>query len=730
MSILLFLLIVYILFLLLAFCLTAAQIELEPETFCMLSIILFAMLTIGYIFWEFGVNNYTIGGVVIISIIAVVLLILISYCSSLEKKQTVVDRISDRGLIQLRCDYDRSDQRIATRFGDIFNSHTLKDFWRIAMCTDKETFKLMLGGQAKSMVEISDNILFDLCWYLTICDNPTRLGFTVGQISYILRSTDTQLLDYLGEDFNGATDRASLLFSTLTGYIVPKIDYSVERYQQIKDYPPQTIYNLAFLQGNIIDEEKKSYKLSGPYIYLSTLQENLVETIIREIDQENYRDLIEKLGIGPINNISTMSDKDIRKYLQVEVSCYSNIFSRPNALQLPPSLNNIPKEEVMHILSFYTNIELINAYEPRVKWNSRIDLLSIICDDLLGIPRWSIYSTSYCNNDDSINIITGETHKEINKEDRDDPTLSFGKHKDYSCYQVSELEASFDIHDGIFVFGNPDWRPNTVVNKEFSLDSMKQLYELLDKEQQNYNITGLMDKIDSGIKFMKSAKAKMQQLKNKFYDYSDDQKQIVKLYLGWMFLYSMWMRFWKGPGTPWPMIRVNIENKMSRDKARRSSPKERDEHIFIQDGVKAIIIEMYEKDEELKDFIENLPTIYYDFETLEMTCAVHTIKETLDKISLGDYCMGFGSDTILKTAYCYITCFLGYHEGYALDNFLSKIIPILCDIEHSYINRQNISDQTPIRFRVFNNRLLATNQVVLKQENFNSRLYQNNSHTE
>lgn len=126
-------------------------------------------------------------------------------------------------------------------------------------------------------------------------------------------------------------------------------------------------------------------------------------------------------------------------------------------------------------------------------------------------------------------------------------------------------------------------------------------------------------------------------LKRQYDEFTIEQKRVVRIYLAWMFIYSMWMRFCKGPGYPWPLTKVNVCRE--RD---RSSPGERDEHIFIQEAVRTSLIESFEDDPVLLEWINGLPAIYYDFNSKEAKCTSYPIKQTLDQIALEYYCMGFG----------------------------------------------------------------------------------------
>jgi hypothetical protein len=284
-------------------------------------------------------------------------------------------------------------------------------------------------------------------------------------------------------------------------------------------------------------------------------------------------------------------------------------------------------------------------------------------------------------------------------------------------------------YDGVFIFRVPDWTPESTSPREFPLVSIQQLKTLLQQEHRSYNVNGLINKIDEGMKSLRSASSRLKLLKSQFDIFTDGQKKLVSLYLAWMFNYSMWMRFWKGPGQPWPLSKVNVSSKSARNREQRSSPEERDEYIFIQNSVRTHIIEEYEKDTKLKDWIDSLPVVYYDFDTKETSLATRNIKEILDQIAIGDYCMGFGSDTILKTAYCYIIGILGNSEGTEFDAFLTRMLPALTDIEYTTISNQlpNITTDTSKR-NILRNRMRDLQGRIAIQQPFSTIDYQNNIH--
>ncbi len=693
------------------------------------------------------VNNGTLVFLLLVFIVVVAFLAYYQYSTSTKNKSSIKSKFEHKRLTNLTYEYGADSQEIGNRLrvgltNEYFSREfpiPLQDIWANLMSHDitqnkvNEILTEILGTNWNDSIDVSYNLL----WYLCISSDPYRIGLNKREIGYLIRADITELNELIGDTYTGARDRASLIFTLLSGQIIPTVELS-ERYQRIKQYKPNVVYNLAFGTG-MIDHNQGTYNIHGPYTYLSLRQPSVIEQLISSIDDsQNIDDMIHELGIGPINNFRTMTKDEKIVYLQGDLSLYQNVFSRAEGTAHPPSLKGLNRETILDIMSIYTNTELIEAYEPRGRWNSRYELMRLICSDILDSSKWSIHSVDNCNNDETINIITTELHGEVNKSDPEDPTLSYGIHKNYRCYQASELEASFDNYDGVFLFRVPDWSASEIdpitgnpLIKEFSTDSIKQLKSLLEREQYNYQVNGLLAKINTGLEFMKSIQMQIRHLKQQLDAFTFEQKQIVELYLAWMFTYSMWMRFWKGPGHPWPLSKVNVRRTSDRNRAQRSSPEERDEHIFIQEGVRSAIVEMYETDPILSKWIETLPTIYYDFSTEEASCASHNIKNILDKIALGEYCMGFGSDTILKTAYYYITFLLERPQGRLFDEFIENKFPRLQDLEYNTVTNQ-LNSMTTISFRtqVLNNRLQILNQPIPKQPAFDTSTYQNNIHVD
>jgi hypothetical protein len=420
--------------------------------------------------------------------------------------------------------------------------------------------------------------------------------------------------------------------------------------------------------------------------------------------------------------------------IQDDLVLYYNVFTRPKNLGLPPELYKGQAHLLDEILSYYTNEELVTAYEPRTPWSSREALLQTVTNDLLGVPKWSLESINYCTNDDTINILTTELHGQVNKSDPVDPTLSYGVHKNYKCYQTSELIASFREYDGVFEFRIPDWTDqsrdpttNELLPREFSIDSIKALNELIEGSEIT-TLKELNKIIKLGLNSLGKLSIKLKSLKNQYQNFNEVQKRTVNLYLSWLFIYAMWMRFWKGPGYEWPLKKINIHSPFARNKWSRASSVERDEHIFIQHAIRSRIMDSYERDPNLRTFIDELPVIYYEFDTKEARLASYPLKETIDKIVSGRHCMGFGSDTILKTAYYYIINLL---DQKVFDAYMNSMFPEIFELERNVIQTELEEAQAnTLRYEVLQNRYQSLQNPIPIQPGFIPDDYQNNIHVE
>lgn len=606
-----------------------------------------------------------------------------------------------------------------------FKFHEIMASLMMTYDSKHENVNGLITGILGSKINEPD-VAYNLIWYLMVSSNPLGLGLSKPQIKYLLKLSVNDLQNLLGKKYEGLTDRASMLFALISGHYVPKMpnisDEVMKRNEEtVRNFPPNVVF-AEYLKENILNDDSLYY-IYPPYIKALTSKDDQVMKIM----DNNLDELIDRFELGDQYK-EYKRDKKAHAIIG-DLSLYDMVFNRPKGLQRPCELEKLDRGNIRKNLYLYTNKELIENYEPRADFSNRYELIKNIHMDLIGPKKWA-FTHSYCSNDDSMNIITGESHGEIDKYDKADPTLSFGNHKNYKCYQMSELESCFRIYDGIFEFRIPDWLPGQEI-KEYELGAIIDLKELLIINRKKYNVEALLSKINLGIELLKSAKMQTLKIKTQYENFTKDEQESARLYIGWMFTYSMWMRFWKGPGYDWPMEKVDIKRKALRDIYDRASIEERDEHVSIQQLVQSAIIDDFEKNTKLYQWIMDLPAIYYEFDTGESKCANYPISKTLEETALGKLCMGFSSDTILKTSVFYITDMLGIPFGRSFDDFVYDIIQTLCKIELPII-QSKIYDthiMTP-KLSVYNKRYKELNKESYAQHPFNKNLYQNNIHVE
>jgi hypothetical protein len=518
-----------------------------------------------------GINGFCFGLVISVLLIILGLVFYYEYYKSSFVVDKAVQKIQKKEYPDIFYQYGRSHAEIVNKINPDIIPYDEYHIQHLMLGVSDNKIDTILPLYKKE----KEQVKYDLLWYLALSEDPFSNRLTKKEIEHILLMKNEQLLSLLGNNYRGCTNRACLLFTCLSGQIIPDINVDKERFEQILKYNSKVVYNLAFIQNKMINHVDGTYIVQGPYIYLSTVKPSPIENIIIDlINTKNHNETINKFGLVQPSNFNSLSNDEKIDYLQGELSLYHEVIDRPKTVKTPPNLNGKSRDDIVHILLKYTNKELISYYEPRHGWNTRAELISTICSDVLGINTWSIHSKSYCTNDESMNIITGELHSDTSKYDDNDPTLSYGTHKNYRCYQVSELEACFREYDTVFMFAVPDWLPTSEFPRQFPLESIKQLKTLLEKER--FNSGNLLNKINEGLEFMNSAQMRIRSLRNEFDKFTFEQKEIVELYLSWMFTYSMWMRFWKGPGYNWPLIKVNVTRVLDRSLAQRASPQERD----------------------------------------------------------------------------------------------------------------------------------------------------------
>lgn len=324
-------------------------------------------------------------------------------------------------------------------------------------------------------------------------------------------------------------------------------------------------------------------------------------------------------------------------------------------------------------------------------------------------------------------MILLEARSETNKSDSENPTLTYGFKNGYSrCYQIDEFvgdiqdenPGSFRMDDGIFVFLDPDWRhrdpqiidpiTNQPWSKEFSVDIIEKLRNeiIFELQKSEHTKTGFNNKltihnirykpvwgklnrllslINQGLAYKTSNSEQLRIIFQKYKQFNDIQKEQVQFYFAWMFIFGMWMRFWKGPEYDWSKKRVDVKIEKQREEAERCDPEQRDYHVNIQKECRDIILSKF--DPEVLNWINSIPRIVYEFTTKRLT--------TISRQLLNNYitglmsrieCEGFGGDRAIENAYFYsTTLFVDSNEEF--NNLIEKFLPQILDVEREAVDK-------------------------------------------
>jgi hypothetical protein len=577
--------------------------------------------------------------------------------------------------------------------------------WLMTYATDDFIIELMLKLGYKNLSADIDTF-FNLLWYINADLKFNDAILDEDERGFISGLSEHQLMRLLGKNYNGPTDKASLLFAATMGKITDKPDINnIAFYPLVKNFNSRVVWILASKKYNIINKEFDFISGYPPYIHVAiNYQPSYLDEILKVANESNVDNLMEQYQISlPTKNIpQTQNDKLI--YFINQILDYDTVFDRKNNITLPPpSLETMNGDHIKKNLARYTTQELVEGYEPMNEWYTRKKLITKIKDDFRNrVPIWA-WRHGYCNNDDTENVIELELHGEIDKDNVDDPTLSYGIQRNYRCYQVSELIPFFDFdNEGVFHFGVPDYIPdlegvkqriidpttgNYLVD-EFSVQSIKQLRELLANAPNKYNgevINELMEKIDEGLAQFNTMALIKRNIKIKYNKFNEDEKRLADVYITWLFLYGMWLNFWKGPNYPWPLKSDDNTKKV------KCTSGQRDIYVIIQLDVRSALLEEIEKYPNLNEWVKLLPIVKYDFTKEEGVIAtgnLTTLDQVVDLLQNSDFCLSHGSDIVIQSAYYIIKELMNPKTNKAFTKILVDNLPTLNQIEKDIIARR------------------------------------------
>jgi len=517
---------------------------------------------------------------------------------------------------------------------------------------------------------------YNLLWHINVYQTSIKLS--PEEIDYVSGLSMNELLSLLPETYNGARDLASVLYAIITGSVLPVRYISDERYYEVINYPPNAVWKMAQIRWHInnYNGTRKIENMSyTPYELVASHPHDDIEDIFLSATIDNVENYIVDYGVVfPVLYQREDPESRLTQFLE-QISSYGEVFTRPKDV-LPP-----PVPDSREQLTPYTTRELMDAYEPPPRnqdgtdfWRNRNDLINYYVETGKGGAMWS-WRHLRCQNDNTRNVVEFTLHGEIDKDDPNDPTLSYGTLTNYRCYQISELTEVFKQYEGEFRV--PDYKDIGV--QDFPIASIRQLQTLLKnrtEQSRKYNYGDLPKIVGKKLIEFTLVTDKLNRLKMEYDRFTVDQQYLANLFIAWVFFYGMWMRFWKGPGYEWPYNTSGLDVCI---------PTIRDEHVFIQNAVSTVLTINYERDPGLNSWIHRLPLIRYGFRTHDFIPLTETLSEKLEKYLIGRECMGVGGDTLVQVGYVLITRLLGWNQEGQFDDFLATMLPPLLDIERQIV---------------------------------------------
>jgi hypothetical protein len=382
---------------------------------------------------------------------------------------------------------------------------------------------------------------------------------------------------------------------------------------------------------------------------------------------ENARDTLTRLGLY------YPSDKSlavILSYIKDHAGDSETFFNRPIGMEDPPELIGLGEEKVRDTIKYYTDFELRQFYNISDDRLFGRQLLKYIVDN--SKERFWSTENNRCNNDDLLDVVNVEPRGNMEKNDKENPFVSFGGLKDRACYSLEELFFSFREIDDIFRFSNPDNIPKQNPVPDFPISSMKTLREIISSLQKYNKISGnigkeLITKIDIGLKLVDESKILANALTKEYLSKTPDEQVIIRDYLIWLFLFGMYNRYWEGPGHEWPH--------QWNDTRETCTTVKRDFNVqqFAIPSFNDFIDNLVKTNGPLADWIIRLKRVKYDWTSGQALIPRYTGDITIplgQRLDLlygivtqtlnNNYCQADASDATTQSSFFYLTKILGY----------------------------------------------------------------------
>ena len=525
----------------------------------------------------------------------------------------------------------------------------------------------------------------DFLWYVANGTNP-RLNLTQAEKDYISKLSVADLRAQLADSYYvpdqiQLLSHAELLYALLFGVIFS----SSLQIKELRLYDRATNYPLSLVKF-IYNKGANIMDWLAPYRRASLLTPGPGLTVMLAATEANFTQLAGQYQVVFSPDITPTLNMFYKSMLD-----YEFVFKRQPGFAPRAILLEIQRSGAFDRDFFEecTDLELVLLTEVKT-WRSRARLTDQTIELFLQGEQWWTDKHRWCTNDNTLNPIADELHADMNKDDPNNPTLSFGRLANYRCYQADELTASFHTDDnGIFRFYAPDWSPSIGDKKgavdlatgesiphEFPFASISKL-QLILKDDTRPAIVRLHAKITQGLQtFNLEPAAKI--LRAKYSALPPRDQRLVRLYLVWLFMFAMRLRYWEGPGNPWPTDWDEM------DERPENCDLTREEDVIIAGVVRTNLIEEYEVKPDLNSLIVNFPLVAYDLQQRVARRSLgdlSTVNNLLDRLALGAFCLTYSSDLLAQSAYYLIENVIGAAGDKYFNDVIRENMSAIIEIE-------------------------------------------------
>ena len=368
------------------------------------------------------------------------------------------------------------------------------------------------------------------------------------------------------------------------------------------------------------------------------------------------------------------------------------------------------------------------GFEPSISkimlFSSRNDMINHVTGGYMNDGfKWIISSPDLCNNDDKLDVVSGSLRGETRREDKvsglilKDPNLVYSPNilgARRRCFRASELTRAFQENQYGFEYLDPDWLPaalapspeslinpltNKALERTFPMYIIIQLYSYLkpiirDRSNalpEDAPLRQLFNKISLGIREHNSVDGYLRSQMALINGHPEWRNDLL-IYFSWLFLFAMWIRFWKGPGTDYPTIWVERSSETC-------EYRQRDQHINIELSVYGNLISVLEAgNPELATYVKTLPFMYYTWSTGEINkpaesisrrlLKVYTIDEIIGRVQMDAFCMAQASDIFSGTSFIYLTEVMKIPRN-RLNDLLLQVMKLLRQYEKFSIDSRD-----------------------------------------